>query len=198
MQVIFARHGQTIFNKEEKFQGYADSPLTQQGISEVFALAEFIKPLYVKKVLVSPLPRVFRSYVLLSEKISIDHEVRQEIKEICYGSWEGKSKKDLQSSKLWHLREKDKFNFKHPGSFNKIHGESYANLYARLQPFFLQLKKTSYPILVLSHLGVMRCAIKYFNALSDSAAGELSIPNNAVIIASNKTSANIKAEIKTL
>ena len=40
LNIYVIRHGQTQWNRERRFQGWLDSPLTEEGITRVLALKE--------------------------------------------------------------------------------------------------------------------------------------------------------------
>lgn len=188
MSVILARHGQTKFNEEKRFQGVSDSPLTPHGISQARQLGDFLGNYQTKKFLLSPLPRVFETYRICTSDQGAPYEIRSELEELCYGEWEAQYKADLDANVLME-RKKDRFNFVHPGSYMGVRGGSYKVLYQRLLPFWSEisdcaLEKNSPHLVVISHLGIMRCCFKYFKNLSDIETGKLEIPNNLVVVLS--------------
>lgn len=181
--IYFARHGQTLYNKEERFQGVSDSSLTVIGIEQAKKLKDFLIKNKVTEGIVSPLLRVVKT----AEIINIPFKIDERLHEICYGEWEGKTKAELKNLSLWKEREKDRFGFKHPGEFNGIKGESYEDLYKRLKSFLEDLngREANSNLVVLSHLGIFRCVCKYFNNLSDIEAGRLEFKNDSVLVLKN-------------
>lgn len=61
MKVIFARHGETIFGAEGRFEGLSNSPLTDKGRVQARKLAEFCKKEGVEKIYSSPLGRALNT-----------------------------------------------------------------------------------------------------------------------------------------
>ena len=185
MQLIFCRHGETMANLEDKFQGVSDTELTEKGEDQARKLNAYLKSLpKITKFVISPFSRVLATYTIASQ--GIDAEVVQEpaIREMSYGNFEGKSRHRIDSEIL-EEREKDRFNFLHPGHHNNIRGDSYATLYERISSYLERLMQTTKDdeiIVVISHQGVMICVRKYFLGLSDKETGELRVPNDEVFI----------------
>lgn len=200
MSVIFARHGETKFNVEGRLQGRSDSPLTSNGISQARVLGDFLSDFEVSDFLLSPMPRVLKTYEVCNKNICSPYTLTNDLLEVCYGEWEGQPKVSLKVKDLWQQRNKNRFNFRHPGAFKGVNGESYKDLYARLSPFFIKLTpkiSEGSCTVVLGHLGVMRCVFKYFQKLSDLEAGQLEIPNNLVVLLSQENG-NINFETRNL
>ena len=43
MKIYLVRHGQTLFNQQKKVQGWCDSPLTQEGITQAIAVSKTLQ-----------------------------------------------------------------------------------------------------------------------------------------------------------
>jgi probable phosphoglycerate mutase len=185
MKLIFCRHGETLANLEDKFQGVSDTELTEKGKNQAHRLNTYLKTLpQVDKFIISPFPRVISTYKIASE--GIDAEVMQEeaIREMSYGDFETKPRHEIDKSVL-EEREKDRFNYSHPGHHNNIPGDSYATLYKRIASFLDDLTEETNndkTIVLISHQGVLVCVRKYFLGLSDKDAGSLRVPNNEIFI----------------
>ena len=48
--IYFMRHGQTDFNKENKWMGLLDIPLNENGISQAHSSISFIKSLNIREL----------------------------------------------------------------------------------------------------------------------------------------------------
>ena len=195
--LIFCRHGETILNKENRLQGLSDSPLTEKGIQYAHSLGSFFAKLDLQKIYLSPLPRVVQTFGIANKSINFSAAIiSAELKEMCYGEWEGLSKDELKKHPVWKKRNEDRFNFVHPGSYEGIKGESYHDLFVRLTHFFRELshKDTTNDTVVVSHLGVMRCAVKFYLHLSDLETGALEIPNSDVLLFTQKKDSTFSLE----
>ena len=166
MSVLFCRHGETVFNRDQRFQGVTDSPLTEKGREQAKKMSEYLHTQFKPDLFyISPAPRVMETYQICTEGISVFTEKIDLLQETSYGSWDGKLKSELRGTPEWLEREKDRFYFRYPGSYEGHPGESYADLYGRLVPFFEKIQLSRKQLVVISHLGVMICAKKYFNGM---------------------------------
>ncbi len=181
MKVYVVRHGETEYNKNNVLQGMSNSPLTEKGLFHAQKLAEYALKKKIKKVYSSPLKRALFTAQEVSVRNNIEIFIDEQLKEICYGSWEGLSKEELKKEELWPLREKNKYAFIHPGSYKGVKGESYKNAFNRAKNFFESLKEEDSPVLIVSHLGVCRNIYKLVSGCSNKEAVEFSPKNNQVI-----------------
>jgi probable phosphoglycerate mutase len=190
--LIFARHGETIYNLEDRMQGICDSALTPKGISQAEELNNHLKKQYASlSFYISPLGRVRQTYEIACNGIESVYTVLPELTEICYGEWEEQKKEDLKKNPLWEVKMRDRFNFVHPGIYKDKKGESYKQLYQRIETLLNDLlhQANDKNIVIIAHIGVMRCVYKFFNKASDSDAGNKNIPNNEIfLIDKNKDS----------
>lgn len=187
MKIIFARHGETVFGTEGRFEGLSNSPLTEKGKEQIIKLGEFCKRNNIKQIFASPIERSKVTASEISKVCKREIKFLDILKEICYGEWEQKSKiihstSSGQNSKLWTERKENLFKFVSPGIYKGHKGESYEMLFKRLKPFFEKLKKGSKTTIIVAHQGVMKCAKKYFENIDDNAFNNLSFPNNYVYI----------------
>lgn len=194
MKIIFTRHGETVFGKEERFEGLSNSPLTQKGKTQARNLAEFCKKEGVEKIYSSPLGRGRETSEEISKMCQLKITFVQELKEACYGEWDGRKKIELDQ-KILSIRKKNLFKFINPGSYKDIKGESYEQLFNRLKPFFKKIKEEAGSLVIVSHMGVMRCAIKYFEDVDLDTFNNLKIPNNFLYIVEFKENGFITSSI---
>jgi broad specificity phosphatase PhoE len=91
LMLYFLRHGQTEFSRSNSYCGSLDPQLTPDGVemAEVFAKAYGSTPW--QAVFSSPMKRTIATAKPLCSSIGIEPELRDGLKEINYGQWEGKS-----------------------------------------------------------------------------------------------------------
>ena len=99
----FIRHGQTVWNVENKICGATDSPLTEYGREQARKtgqkiLAEGIK---ADEILCSPLSRAADTAQLISEMTGIPYRVEPRLIEQNFGKWESTPRdgKDFKKAK---------------------------------------------------------------------------------------------------
>jgi broad specificity phosphatase PhoE len=192
--IIFARHGETDNNRRKIFQGILDSDLNSTGFFQARTLAKFCENLPLAKVVTSPLKRAFETANAVISIKNIPLIVLEDIREICYGSWEGKSREEVSKLSDWKKREKNFYSFVHPGDFRGQKGESYRTHYQKLKPFFTNLEKEKGTVLIVSHQGTIRGARKYFEKKEDKDFEKLTLDNNEVFLV-EKSPTKIKTRI---
>ncbi|MGH8029228.1 MAG: histidine phosphatase family protein [Arenimonas sp.] len=89
MRVLLARHGETTWNAEGRYQGQRDIPLSPVGIGQAQALGERLADLHIDRAVASPLARARLTAVLAlgerADMLLLDDGLR----EIGHGDWEG-------------------------------------------------------------------------------------------------------------
>ncbi|WP_071026358.1 histidine phosphatase family protein [Peptoniphilus raoultii] len=130
MDIYFVRHGETLWNKNDIIQGHLDSPLTEKGREMAKILRKKSKDLKFTKVYSSDLGRAYETAKLICPSKPI---IKTELlREIDVGSWSGKNFKDIEKEDpiLYYNY------FKRPEIYNRIDGESFYDLNARVKKFF--------------------------------------------------------------
>lgn len=67
IRIILVRHGETKWNKEGRFQGQKDIPLSACGMKQACCLADALRPVPIDICLSSPLSRAFTTCRLCAE-----------------------------------------------------------------------------------------------------------------------------------
>jgi broad specificity phosphatase PhoE len=149
--VYLVRHGETIWNAEERCQGQADADFSDRGRAQLEALAEELASIRFDAAYTSPLVRAVRT----AEAILADRGVRARrvaaLSEISYGTLQGTRFADWPGTLLDTWRAD-------PWSVAFPDGESLAALEARVLPAFDRIV-AAHPgdtVLVSSHGHVNR------------------------------------------
>ncbi|MDP3940685.1 MAG: histidine phosphatase family protein [bacterium] len=184
--IIFARHAQTKAGEEERFEGLADSSLTDLGERQAKALGIFLRDKKIHEVVVSPRKRAFITAKLALQGMQKEILVNTNLAEVCYGAWEHKKKDTIKKTKLWEVRQNDPFHFVHPGMYLSQPGESYSMLYERSKNTLLSLKATQKNVLVVSHLGILRCVYMFFSGIDEREFVSSQFANTVLCVVSHK------------
>ena len=97
-RIILVRHGETDWNKQGRFQGQIDIPLNKNGKAQAKAASEFLKTTVIKKAFSSSLSRPKETaQIILNEHPGIEISVKDNLKEIGHGKWEGKLESEIKS-----------------------------------------------------------------------------------------------------
>lgn len=90
MEIYIIRHGQTVWNKEGKLQGATDIMLNEEGIKIAKETGIGMKDIPFDKIYSSPLTRAYDTACYIRGDRDIDIVKDDRIREICFGSLEGK------------------------------------------------------------------------------------------------------------
>jgi len=108
-RIILVRHGETDWNKQGRFQGQIDIPLNKNGKSQAKAASEFLKTNILQKAFSSSLSRPKETaQIILNEHPGIEISLKDNLKEISHGKWEGKLESEIEADwpdllKTWKI-----------------------------------------------------------------------------------------------
>lgn len=88
-RIILVRHGETDWNKEQKFQGRIDVELNKTGKIQAEILAEKLKDLKINHIYASPLSRALVTAKKIAGHHNLEVEIVEGFTEIEHGEWEG-------------------------------------------------------------------------------------------------------------
>ncbi len=91
LTLYLLRHGETVYSKTGDFCGDLDPELTEDGLQMAAAFAEAYGKLSWNAVYVSPMKRTIATAAPLCQALGLPMQLRQELKEIRYGEWEGQT-----------------------------------------------------------------------------------------------------------
>ena len=98
-RLLLVRHGETDWNKAGKFQGQIDVPLNDNGREQSRRAAEFLKDVKLDFAIGSSMLRPKETAeILLKYHSDLQLELRDELREISHGLWEGKFELEIEES----------------------------------------------------------------------------------------------------
>ena len=172
--IYFIRHGQTDWNKEQRFQGQRDIPLNDHGRSQAAGNGEILRRILAREGtnpdqldwFCSPLDRTKETMKLVREQFDTElPEVTydERLKEISFGTLEGVLLTEMQRDypDEYAARIQSKWHHLPP------EGENYELVLDRLSDFGRELQG---PSIIVSHGGIAR-ALRNF--LADTPTAEL-------------------------
>ena len=90
MRILLARHGETPWNAEGRYQGQEDIALSPVGEGQARALGDRLRDVGIDRAVSSPLSRSFRTAQLaLGAQRASMLTTDDGLKEIAHGTWEG-------------------------------------------------------------------------------------------------------------
>ena len=157
--LMVVRHGETVWNLQQRFQGHGDSPLTERGRSEVRALGKRLKSVAIDMLISSDLGRAVETATLIAEHTGHDITTESRLRERHYGAMEGLTIKEIEA--------------RHPRAFEKLvagdpdevipGGESHRQLYDRNIHFLQEFlsKSAGATALLVVHGGVLDSFLRF-------------------------------------
>ena len=98
-RLLLVRHGETDWNKAGKFQGQIDVPLNDNGREQSRRAAEFLKDVKLDFAISSSMLRPKETAeIILKYHGDLQLELRDELREISHGLWEGKFELEIEES----------------------------------------------------------------------------------------------------
>ncbi len=90
MRILLARHGETPWNAEGRYQGQVDIPLSPIGEGQARALGARLAEVQVDRAIASPLSRARRTAEMaLGDARASMLQLDEGLAEIAHGEWEG-------------------------------------------------------------------------------------------------------------
>jgi len=211
-QVVLIRHGESEWNKENRFTGWTDVPLSDKGTAEAREAGKQLKKdgFTFDLAFTSVLKRAVKTLWLVLEEmdlvwIPVIHSWR--LNERHYGGLQGLNKAETAEKygddqvKIWRrsydvpppLLEKN--DERHPGKDPRYAfltpselpgGECLADTVARTVPYWEEVIvpeiKTGKKILVAAHGNSLRALVKYLDNISEKDILELNIPTGVPLL----------------
>jgi broad specificity phosphatase PhoE len=93
--ILLARHGETDWNREGRWQGWADPPLNATGRAQARALAHQLRDAHFDAVYASDLRRAHETAAIVAEPHCVPVVADSGLREIDVGSWSGLTRAEL-------------------------------------------------------------------------------------------------------
>ncbi|MBQ9527838.1 MAG: histidine phosphatase family protein [Fretibacterium sp.] len=150
-RIVLARHGQTQWNQERRFQGSTNTPLNETGREQARALAARLSSWPMEVIYSSPLDRALYTASVVGERHGLSPIVLPELREVGFAGWEGQSIPELAKAGDFARWRADPF-FNPPEG-----GETWGEILWRLsRAVETILEGPQRQILIVAHGGVMR------------------------------------------
>jgi 2,3-bisphosphoglycerate-dependent phosphoglycerate mutase len=203
-KLVLVRHGQSQWNLENRFTGWVDVPLTDQGKAEAEKAGGILKGMKFAKAFTSVLRRAQETLSIILEatgQTSLPVERDQALNERHYGALQGLNKKETaakygdQQVHVWRRSydvppPKDKTDMNPEGI-----SESLKDTAARTLPYFreriLPEVKAGKDVLVAAHGNSLRSIVMDLDKLTKEQVLELNIETGAPIVYEMDAAGNI-------
>lgn len=220
-KLILTRHGQSVWNAENRFTGWVDVDLSKKGIAEAEKSGELIKKLSIKIDIsyTSFLKRAIKTLTTILKKNNLDLKFNTawQLNERHYGSLTGLNKDETKQKigeeqfkkyrRSWDISPPPiSENSRYLSNFSPLNGsiptgmtpytESLKNTFERVIPFYeKEIKKNlsgNKNILVSAHGNSLRALCKFLFNISDEKINELEIPTGNPLVIEFEKNLEIK------
>ena len=211
-KIVLLRHGESEWNKENRFTGWTDVPLSEKGINEARAAGAQMKRdgFSFDKAFTSVLKRAIKTLWLALEEMDemyIPTEFSWRLNERHYGALQGLNKAETAKKygddqvKIWRRSYDipppllDPSDERYPGSDPRYKdlakdeipaGECLKDTVARAVPYWEKVIapeiKAGRRIIVAAHGNSLRALVKYLDNVSDADILELNIPTGIPLV----------------
>ncbi len=211
-KLVLVRHGQSVWNLENRFTGWTDVDLTEQGMAEARAGGQLLKEggYEFDIAYTSVLKRAIKTLNIIQEEMGLEWipVVRAwQLNERHYGALQGLNKAEMavkfgeEQVKIWRrsydvpppaLEWDDE---RHPRFDRRYAGlkpeelpatESLKITLERVLPFWhstlAPMIKSGQRVLVAAHGNSLRAMVKYLDNISDAEITELNIPTGIPLV----------------
>ncbi|GAA4236295.1 putative phosphoglycerate mutase [Streptosporangium album] len=96
-RVVCLRHGQTLWNVEQRFQGHSDIPLDETGVAQAARAASLLASLRPNMIVSSDLQRALDTASALGRVAGLDVTVDKDLRERGGGEWEGLTREEIST-----------------------------------------------------------------------------------------------------
>ena len=167
--IYFARHGETVWNVENKICGMTDSPLTEKGRQQARELGQKVKEsgVHIDEILYSPLSRAADTAKAVAEATGLPARCEPRLREQCFGRYEG-TPRDGAEFRISKTHFADRYG----------DGESMMQLAQRIYNLLDELRQDEdKTYLLVAHNGIARVVESYFHDMTNEDYAAAGIKN---------------------
>lgn len=209
-EIALIRHGESAWNKENRFTGWTDVPLSDKGVEEARSAGRLLREegFAFDLAFTSVLKRAIKTLWLVLEEMDrmwIPVQKSWKLNERHYGGLQGLNKADTAAKygddqvKIWRrsydirpplLEESDErfpgHDPRYAGLTGLPAGECLADTVARVVPYWQETIvpeiKAGRKIIIAAHGNSLRALVKYLDNISEKDILELNIPTGVPLI----------------
>jgi broad specificity phosphatase PhoE len=181
VNLVLARHAESAWNAERRFQGRTDVGLSDMGREQAAALARALARRRVGTIYASPLVRARETAEIVARERGLTVTLVEELRELSLGVWEGRTVDDVLATEAdayrrWRER---------PYDCPPPEGEPIEEVARRVLPVMERIV-SAHPdgedALVVAHGGVISVYLCHLLGLSPNALWQLTIGNASLSV----------------
>jgi probable phosphoglycerate mutase len=157
LTIYLVRHGDTAQAEEGIFCGDLDPPLTEHGLAQAEKLGKLGAVLGLTALYCSPKQRARQTIAPLARATGLEPTVEPGLREIAYGSWEGRKESEIRASEpeayaAWHAD---------PALTSPPGGETAFDIAGRALPVLSRVRQRHRTgnVLLVSHKATVRVLV---------------------------------------
>jgi broad specificity phosphatase PhoE len=164
--ILLARHGETDWNRDYRFQGHADPPLNDAGRAQAVDLSAALASEELAAVYSSPLRRAFETAEVVTAARALEPVAVEALREVDVGSWQGLTRAEVER----RFPEQYARWLDHGQGWDD--GESYEEMGDRVVAALLELAEAhdGERILAVTHGGPIRAALAFADSTTHAEA----------------------------
>ena len=155
-RLYLVRHGETLANREYRYIGTRDDPLSTLGEVQAHQLADALSELPIMAVYSSPLQRTYQTALPIAARHNLEVQRIDDLRECDFGRWEGLSRAEVLARSP---EDRQRYlEWEHNTSVAPPGGESFEALQQRVVAVVENLAH-SHPdqsIVLVSHVGPIK------------------------------------------
>lgn len=180
--LYFIRHGETDWNRAQRYQGQTDIPINVNGRRQAERNGAVLRDLLRHRLdevdfVASPLSRTIETMQIVRRELGLDHEPfarDARLIESHFGHWEGQLWSELPTTdpEGFEARKADTWNWTPRG------GENYPMVEQRVRTWVAELRRTT---IAVSHGNISRSLRGVLLDLDPSAVPKLEVPQDRIL-----------------
>ena len=178
-QLLFIRHGETDWNRQQRFQGQIDVPLNDNGLAQATRLGQRLASEPYDVLISSDLARAQQTAAPLAQAWRLQPQLLPGLREQHFGEWEGLDVPTIKArhGQLWPQWLQQGGDFALPGG-----GESLRQFHARVMAAVQQvvLQHAGQRLVLVTHGGVLDMLWRSAKNLPVSGLRSCDIPNTGL------------------
>ncbi|MGG6266183.1 histidine phosphatase family protein [Leptolyngbya sp. AN03gr2] len=181
-RLLLVRHGETDWNRQGRFQGQIDVPLNDNGRVQAGQAAEFLKSVQIDSAVSSSMVRPKETAeIILKYHPEIDLKLRDDLREISHGLWEGKFESEIEAGYPGLLHQWQS----KPETVQMPEGENLQQVWDRAVEGWTAIVQSAKPgetILVVAHDAINKAILCYVSGLTPASFWNFKQGNGAVSV----------------
>lgn len=174
--IYITRHGESEFNIYTKIGGNPN--ITDKGTEYSKLLYEYMSSIYKKDEILIYISTLIRTKQTAQYFINNDYKIIESkyLDEIDAGIYDSLTYEEIKEKypDEFEQRKKNKLNYRYP------RGESYKDIIERIKRFIIDIERTDFPILIISHQATLRVLYSYLMNINNNKMTSIEMPLHTI------------------